>query len=139
MKRLIENLTLFFIGTISGTFGILLSEIHPIFPAKSEILLSLLFWSAFLTVFIIYKARKHVVVALPIFIVVFLANYHYVHPVASLVFSPIIPLLPLILILGAYLMRIYGFKSVELILRATALSFLGICIIFMFWISLFLC
>ncbi len=138
MKRLIENLTLFFIGTISGTFGILLSEIYPIFPAKSEVLLSLLVWSVFLTVFIIYKAKKHSVLALSIFIIVFLANYYYIHPAVSLLFSPIIPLLPLILILGAYLMRIYGYKSIEFVLRAIALSFLGICIVFVFWISLFL-
>ena len=138
MRELTENLTLFFIGTISGTFGVFLSEVHPVFPAKSEVLLSLLIWFAFLTVIIIYKAKKHSVLALPIFFIIFLANYYYIHPVVSLLFSPIIPLLPLILIAGAYFMKICGDKSTEFVLRAIALSFLGICVVFMFWINLFL-
>ncbi len=138
MRKLVENLTLFFIGVISETFGIIISEIYPIFTARSEILLSLIIWTIFLTVFMFYKVEKYSLLGIPIFIVVFLSNYYYVHPTISLIFDPIVPILPLILILVAYLMKIYGYKGIEFILRSIALSFLGICIIFVFWISLFL-
>ena len=49
-----------------------------------------------------------------------------------MLFSPIIPLLPLILIAGAYFMKMHGDKSTEFVLRAIALSFLGIYVVFVF-------
>lgn len=75
MKSIAENIYLFFIGIISGTFGIAVSEIHPILSAKSEMIISLLFWFVFLTLFIIYKVKKYVVLALPVYTIVFLTNY----------------------------------------------------------------
>ena len=137
MRSLAENLSLFFIGIISGTFGIAVSEIHPILPTKSEMIMSLLFWFVFLTLFIIYKVKRYVILALPVFTIVFLANYYYIGYI-SLIFTPVIPLLPLILILPIYLAKRYNYKNFEFVLRAIAISFLGICIVFIFWMSMFL-
>lgn len=137
MKSIAENIYLFFIGIISGTFGIAVSEIHPILSAKSEMIISLLFWFVFLTLFIIYKVKKYVVLALPVYTIVFLTNYYYIGYI-SLIFTPVIPLLPLILILAGYLAKRHNYKNSEFVLRAIALSFLGICTVFIFWMSLFL-
>ncbi len=103
-------------------------------PSKSEIVYVLLIWSAITTITVTARVGKAGLSFILPFSMIVLGNYYYLNPVLSLILGPVLPVIPAVLIPAIYLAKKRGYERLEFGLRATAISFTGVCIVYDSWI-----